>query len=408
MTDIDKLFSGLNTLSYPDTMIGIKGDIKGRAFFPEGSMKITILFPIFLWAFCVTRTQAQCTLPITHTSGTQQVGCTSVTVTSQNGTMTNSGCSGGTFQTGPYHIGLGVNSGSYTFTFSPSISSLEFDYRAVDNFPWGADEISININNSFYPITDVGTPIGCYPLGVIVGGKLRAVPQTFGAGNTVDIVENISTITITTEQIFGSSGGIIFGLRICCNTPCTTDAGSITAQGLTNYCTNETVDASHNGNQVLDGNDILRYVLFSNPSDTAGSIVAVSNTPSFSFAPPMQTGVTYYVAAVAGNNLNGNVDLTDPCLDFSNANALMWRLLPTVAFSASNPNVCAGACTAVTANFTGTAPFTLTYTTPTSGMVTQTFSGNSGTFQLCTAAGSPPGSLEVLATALVDSTCSCQ
>ena len=159
---------------------------------------------------------------------------------------------------------------------------------------------------------------------------------------------------------------------------------------------------------MLDANDILRYILFSNPADTLGSIVAISATPSFTFNPAtMQTGVTYYLAAIAGDNLNGSVNLNDPCLDISNAAQVVWRPLPTVTFSAANPNVCAGACTTVTATFTGTAPFTLTYTTPASGTVTQTFSGNTGTFQVCSAAGSPPGSLVVLATELVDAFCTC-
>ncbi len=189
---------------------------------------------------------------------------------------------------------------------------------------------------------------------------------------------------------------------------CTTDAGTIAQAGPYNTCTNSTLTFPAATGTVLDNNDILRYILFSNPSDTAGSIVATSATPSFAFAPPMQTGVTYYVAAMAGNNLNGNVDLTDPCLDFSNALQVVWRPLPAVTFSAANPNVCAGACTTVTATFTGTAPFTLTYTTTASGTVTQTFSENTGTFQVCTAAGSPPGSLVVQATALVDAWCTCQ
>jgi len=36
MTDIENLFSRLSTLSYPHTMKEIKGNIKGRAFFPAG------------------------------------------------------------------------------------------------------------------------------------------------------------------------------------------------------------------------------------------------------------------------------------------------------------------------------------------------------------------------------------
>lgn len=81
--------------------------------------------------------------------------------------------------------------------------------------------------------------------------------------------------------------------------------------------------------------------------------------------------------------------------------------LPAVTFSVANPNVCAGACTTVTASFTGTPPFTLTYSTPTAGTVTQTFPGNSGTFQVCVPALAQPGSLQVSATGLTDANCTC-
>lgn len=74
---------------------------------------------------------------------------------------------------------------------------------------------------------------------------------------------------------------------------------------------------------------------------------------------------------------------------------------------AVNPNVYAGACTTVTATFTGIAPFTLIYTSPALGTVTQTFSGKTGTFQVCTLPGSAPGSLVVQATELVDLNCTC-
>jgi len=187
---------------------------------------------------------------------------------------------------------------------------------------------------------------------------------------------------------------------------CATDAGTITGT-ITDFCVSVPATATHDDNESLDANDMLQFILFSNPADTLGSILATSNTPSFTFNPAtMQTGVTYYIAAIAGNNLNGNVDLNDPCLDISNAIQVTWRPLPTVTFSAANPDVCAGACTTVTTNFTGTAPFTLTYTMP-AGTSTQTFSGNTGTFQVCTAAGAPPGSFTVQATTLTDAFCNC-
>jgi hypothetical protein len=204
--------------------------------------------------------------------------------------------------------------------------------------------------------------------------------------------------------------GISLSTTDRCNGPscCITDAGTMSGNNQS-LCANQVANFTHNGNQVLDANDLLRFILFSNPADTAGSIIATSNTPSFTFNPAtMQTGVTYYIAAMAGNGVNGNVDLNDPCLDFSNAIQLIWRPLPSVTFSVANPNVCAGGCTNVTASFTGISPFTLTYTTPGSGPQTQTFSGNTGTFQVCVPAGAPAGSFQIAATKVVDAWCTCE
>ena len=188
---------------------------------------------------------------------------------------------------------------------------------------------------------------------------------------------------------------------------CTTHAGTVTPSTV-NVCINTDASVPYNGDATLDNNDLLQYILFTDPLDTLGSIVAVSNTPSFSFDPAtMQTGVTYYLATIAGDNLNGNVDLNEPCLDISNTAAqVTWRPLPTVNFSVDNPDFCAGECRTVTASFTGTPPFTLTYVTP-AGTFTQTFAGNTGTFQVCVPAGAPPGALSVQATGLVDAWCAC-
>jgi hypothetical protein len=270
----------------------------------------------------------------------------------------------------------------------------------LNNNSSGFEEVAFTVNGNFYPITNPGVADGCLDEAIISGtGTIQACAGCVSSWDSIVISQSISTIKIEDIYLNGAPAGVLFALYFCCPV-CNTDAGTIAQAGPFNTCINSTLTFPTATGTVLDNNDLLR--------DTAGSIIATSATPSFTFAPPMQTGVTYYLAAVAGDNLNGNVDLADPCLDFSNALQVVWRPLPTVTFSAANPNVCAGACTTVTATFTGTAPFTLTYTTPASGTVTQTFSGNTGTFQACTPPGSAPGSLVVQATKVVDGWCTCE
>jgi subtilisin-like proprotein convertase family protein len=81
---------------------------------------------------------------------------------------------------------------------------------------------------------------------------------------------------------------------------------------------------------------------------------------------------------------------------------------PTVSFTVDNPDVCAGGCTSVNANLTGLAPFTLTYTINGGGQLTEVFSSNTGTFEVCAPAGAPPGGLLLQSISLSDANCSCE
>ncbi|MDX2135431.1 MAG: hypothetical protein SFV52_11605 [Saprospiraceae bacterium] len=189
---------------------------------------------------------------------------------------------------------------------------------------------------------------------------------------------------------------------------CSTDAGSVVPLQF-NPCGTNSVTVPYNNDAQLESGDLLQYVLFTNPADTLGSILVQSNSPFIPFNPAlMQPGVTYYIATIAGNNLNGNVDLNDPCVDFSNAVQVIWRPRPTVVLTVLNPNACPGACLTVSATFTGSPAFILTYTAPGLGPTIQTFTSNSGTFQVCLPPNAPVGSGTITATALADAFCNCQ
>jgi hypothetical protein len=325
--------------------------------------------------------------------------------------------------------------------------------------PNGLVYLSSNLTLSvFDPTSNTVTLIGNWPAGLSVdelyyqGGVLYAIAIDIAPPNQIKIIEvnltnpelsvivvpmppiNISggttnngyTTSISSTNILRQYNTITNSFNTVCTLPisisglsdlppnvpeepclCLTDAGSVNTINY-NVCVPGSVTVPFNNNAILDGNDILRYILFSNPSDTLGSILVQSSSATLNFNPAtMQTGIVYYLATLAGDNLNGSVNLTDPCLDISNAAQVIWRPKPAVSFSVSNPNVCAGGCTTVTATLTGVPPFTLSYTTPGNGPQTQTFSGNTGTFQVCVPANAAPGSFQLTATSLVDAWCSC-
>jgi len=246
-----------------------------------------------------------------------------------------------------------------------------------------------------------GNVAGCCPedapitAAAVTPNTANASPGGANGIPAADASQQIQDFSLVETSLCNGSG--------CCDTY----AGTMLEQTL-HACINEPATLTHNGNEVLDGNDLLQFILFSDPNDTLGSIIATSNTPTFAFNPAtMQTEVTYYVAAIAGNNVGGNVDLNDPCLDISdNAALLIWHPLPEAELQTDTSDVCPGDCHTLTAVLTGTPPFTLTVSSP-AGTTTVTIQDNSGTFQICLPPGTPPGSFTVQATALVDAYCTC-
>jgi hypothetical protein len=263
---------------------------------------------------------------------------------------------------------------------------------------------SVVVHSPLPPIGNGGTTNGVYSTAFLGGDFLT---QYDAATNTIEVicdfsdVPGLNAITALTDIPPGVA-------ELPCQ--CTTNAGTVTP-GTTNVCINTDAPVPYNGNASLDNNDLLQYILFSDPTDTLGSIVAISNTPSFSFDPAtMQTGVPYYLAAIAGDNLNGNVDLDDPCLDISDTAAqIIWQPLPSIALTADNATVCGvGNCQTVVATLTGTPPFVFSYEfwsggAPVGAGVTVSAPGSPHSFLVCPPG--PEGAVQVSVCTLQDAYC---
>jgi hypothetical protein len=346
--------------------------------------------------------QAQCTQLLGYIIGTVQVGCTEVTVTSQGNVDNYDYCG-----VGPYSLGPGETYTSFTFTFSPPVSGVTIDIAGLTNYNSGTEELSFEVNGVFYPITVPGNIDPCEPPCILLpSGRIGAPSGIIGCSwEAININETISTLKVENEEISGFPGGMVFNIRIC-ESCCATDAGVLSGSPL-QVCIPQSASFSPATQTNLEPDDLLQYILFTDLNDTLSSIVATSSTPSFAFAPPLQLNTTYYGAAIAGNEVNGNVDLNDPCLDVSNAIEIEWVPQPSVSFAAANPEVCAGDCLNFDVSFTGTPPFSLTYTAG-GGPQTQSFSANAGTLQICPPAGTPLGTTTLAAVSLTDGNCVCE
>ena len=187
---------------------------------------------------------------------------------------------------------------------------------------------------------------------------------------------------------------------------CDTDAGIINTLDLILECISEVVSIDPATEITLDNNDVLQYILFSDLSDTLGTIIATSNTTDFAFDPAtMTTGVTYYFTSIAADDDgSGNTDFADPCFDIgTNAQPIQWVPEPTVTFSVANNEICENGCKEITATFTGIPPFALTYQVGDDPEVIEVFNTANGNFEICI--GDEMGTIDLKATDLSDEVC---
>ena len=380
----------------------------------KNTKSLFIQFGLFAFIFLPISTHSiwgQCTYaPILHTSGTQVVGCTNVTVTS-NGILASGTLPPCFF--GPYGVVIINTPSSYTFTFSSPVSEVKIAAQFLDNTLTGSEELSVDIDGAFYPLADPGLP-ACNqaPLELTPSGTLIAVFSNIdAAGQDIIVTEPMNSITVRGSLISGIPHGFFFSIAICC-LPCETEAGEITADPL-ELCPSDPATVPPPTGTFLDSDDLLQYILFSDLADTLGSIIATSSSPEFAFDPAtMSTGVTYYISAIAGNNLGGNVDPDDPCLDISNAIEVTWQPEPSVEFTASFTDVCVDGCYDIEIEFIGTPPFHLQAEVTDADNINvvtidEIYPGNMATYTLCLPTDIPIGNITIEATNLSDDNCEC-
>ncbi len=161
---------------------------------------------------------------------------------------------------------------------------------------------------------------------------------------------------------------------------CATNAGTLS--NATNGCLPAgMVTAQPDGNQSLDPNDVLIYVLCTDPAILPMGILAQGNLPEFSFQPGMTAGITYYIVAVAGNSLNGSVDPSDPCLSVSPGVPVVFHFQPS-ALIVGDETLCEGANAVFQVQLSGVGPYQFVYAL--NGIPQQPVSTPSNNFNILT------------------------
>lgn len=239
----------------------------------------------------------------------------------------------------PGCIGNATGSATITVNYPPSYTNLELTCNAAQN----NYTVSFEVLNATLPLTLVsGSVSGSFSGNIFTS---TAIPQADSYSFVFHDANDCGDITVA-------------GPSTC---DCVTNAGTMDLSDTLEVCVGATATATHNNNFVNDGNDVLRFILHTNPASPVGTILAWNTTPSFTFLPGMQAGVTYYISAVAGNpDAGNNVDFADICVKVSQGTPVVFNALPTATLGGDG-SVCSGNQFIIPVTLTGVPPYSLTW-----------------------------------------------
>lgn len=146
--------------------------------------------------------------------------------------------------------------------------------------------------------------------------------------------------------------------------PSITDAGTVDTTPIT-LCDSGILSTTHNGDEVLDPNDVLSFIIHSDPGAQLGVVFYINDNPQWDIENDLdlpgtlQYGVTYYISAVAGDDDgSGIVNLGANNISVSVGMPFIILETPTATLSGGE-TLCEGESTDLVIDLTGDGPFTV-------------------------------------------------
>jgi len=212
--------------------------------------------------------------------------------------------------------------------------------------------VNCDLVNETYTLTfDIGNGAQPNPVYTVLGIQGTLTDTTFTS------ISYPGTQPYTV--IIGNPTGCTTTLSGVASCACVTDAGTL-SNAMNGCLPAGVVSVQTVGDQSLDADDALIYVLCTDPAILPMGILAQSNLPEFSFQTGMAAGITYFIVAVAGNALNGLVDLNDPCLSISQGIQVSFHFPPS-ALIVGDETLCEGDNAVFQVQLTGVGPYQFVY-----------------------------------------------
>ncbi|MDD4235216.1 MAG: hypothetical protein PHF99_04300, partial [Bacteroidales bacterium] len=213
------------------------------------------------------------------------------------------------------------------------------------------DNITItvyDIINITPPITECNSTNTAYTVSFDVTGS-QGNPAEFYAvwndgsgtftGTFNQEFDNETIYNITVSDVHNCSEHVLNGFYAC---DCETYAGTMVNLQPLHLCDGEcTGNNLHNGNHIFDGDDILEFIIHN--GQYPPTIYAVKPTTDFcqnDIPGGADFETTYYISAIAGNEVGGHVDHTEICYSQSIGKPIVWHTTPTATIFTDEANKC--------------------------------------------------------------------
>ena len=164
-------------------------------------------------------------------------------------------------------------------------------------------------------------------------------PGTFN-GNifTSDPIPTGQDYSIFITDNNGCNSLLATGSKLC---DCISDSGFMVSDLISQCVTKDSITVNDVVDSVLDADDIGLYYLHTSSTNSLGDVKIISANTTFGYTPDIVLDSIYYVSFVVGNNVNNTIDISDPCLDVSNTQPIMWTSIP-LAEAGPNQSTCDG------------------------------------------------------------------